>query len=641
MFFRRFALAAIFVTPVLSAVLFAQDQQQNTQLITDDQILHHLNAVITWYRNIKTQIEPSGLPTDAVYQANAESLAAQVVKYAFESAEKAAPFIPNNDEGASSSTANHDLAKFLADTQTHNAALQTQISQLNHEIASAPKRDVLALTNQRDRVQGELDLGQSMVNSLTQLTQTSNQAASNQNPSKKKTNQPTTQNGQPAANSFAASVTQLRGSVPEVFDPKMKASAQISTPQQPSASNGLLGKLRRLYDQSLTLHQIDTLMLETSQLQDLVYKMREPLRNALRQTTQQGRALSSVADNPQPGQTAPTKQDFDNLAAKFDQIAAVEVPLSQQASALAESQANLKDWRDSIASQYGSVLRSILYMVAVILGVLGVLMLVSNFWKKMIFRYITDIRRRRQFLLVRRFVIGFMIGLILMFSVINEFSSLATFAGFITAGIAVGLQTILLSVAAYFFLIGRYGIRVGDRISIAGVTGDVIDVSFVRFYLLELAGAGADLQPTGRIVAFANSVLFQATSPMFRQVPGTAYTWHEVAVSLEPTGDYELVEKNMLEVVNKTYEKYQQVLDRQHGSIEKRFELPFTPLKPVAQLQLSSTGLEAIVRYPVSLRHGAETDDEITRNLIDAIGKTEGLKTSVTGLPRIRSVIRP
>jgi small-conductance mechanosensitive channel len=59
---------------------------------------------------------------------------------------------------------------------------------------------------------------------------------------------------------------------------------------------------------------------------------------------------------------------------------------------------------------------------------------------------------------------------------VSEFSSLATFAGFITAGIAVALQAVILSVAAYFFVIGRYGINVGDRISIAGVTGDEIDI---------------------------------------------------------------------------------------------------------------------------------------------------------------------
>jgi hypothetical protein len=73
---------------------------------------------------------------------------------------------------------------------------------------------------------------------------------------------------------------------------------------------------------------------------------------------------------------------------------------------------------------------------------------------------------------------------------------------------------------------------VGDRISVAGVTGDVVDVGLVRLYLMELAGTGVDLYPTGRIVVFSNAVLFQATTPLFKQLPGAEYTWHEVAVAL-------------------------------------------------------------------------------------------------------------
>jgi hypothetical protein len=41
----------------------------------------------------------------------------------------------------------------------------------------------------------------------------------------------------------------------------------------------------------------------------------------------------------------------------------------------------------------------------------------------------------------------------------SELGSLVTFAGLITAGLAVAMQSILVSVVGYFFLIGKYGIR--------------------------------------------------------------------------------------------------------------------------------------------------------------------------------------
>ena len=609
----------------------SQDQKQKAAPLDDDQILHHLNNVITWYRHIKTQIQPVGLPTDVVYQANAERLAGEVVNSAFKSAENAAPLIPNEETQSSTPVSRQNLLKLRADTAARNTQLGAQIDQLNSKVASASRRNVKTLTDQRDELQGELDLGKSMLNALDQLTNISDQrsqAAGKGQPS------PSTANG------FQSSILQLKTSIPEVFDTKNKPASSTQAPQALNTSSGLISKLRRLYDQSISLHQIDSLVIETNQLEDFVNTMRAPLRAQMRATIDQGHALSAAADNPQPGQPAPAKQDFDALAAKFDQIAGVEVPLSQEVQALDESKANLGDWRGSISQEYGSILRDVFIRVAIIVGILGLLLLVSDLWKRMTFRYISDPRRRRQFLIMRRFVIGFLMGLVFILGFVSEFSALATFAGFITAGLAVGLQTILLSVAAYFFLIGRYGIRVGDRISIAGVTGDVVDVGIVRFYLLELAGTGIDLQPTGRIVAFSNSVLFQATSPMFRQVPGTDYTWHEIAISLNPTGNHEIVEQSMMEVIQDVYKKYQPTLDRQQSTIERRFEIPFAPLKPRSQLQLTDTGLEAVVRYPVSLRNNLEADDEITRRLIDLIAKREELKASVSGLPRIRAAIR-
>ena len=82
---------------------------------------------------------------------------------------------------------------------------------------------------------------------------------------------------------------------------------------------------------------------------------------------------------------------------------------------------------------------------------LGILALFSELWRRFIYRYVQDVRRRRQILILRRFVVYFLMGLVIILGFVSEFSSLATFAGFITAGLAVGLQTILLSVAAYFF----------------------------------------------------------------------------------------------------------------------------------------------------------------------------------------------
>ena len=75
-----------------------------------------------------------------------------------------------------------------------------------------------------------------------------------------------------------------------------------------------------------------------------------------------------------------------------------------------------------------------------------------------ILRYVRETRRRYQFLLFRRIVIWIVVGAIIAFTFATEMGSVATFAGLLTAGVAVALQNVILSVAGYFFLIGKYGI---------------------------------------------------------------------------------------------------------------------------------------------------------------------------------------
>jgi small-conductance mechanosensitive channel len=271
---------------------------------------------------------------------------------------------------------------------------------------------------------------------------------------------------------------------------------------------------------------------------------------------------------------------------------------------------------------------------------LGVILLLSEIWRRITFRYIAEPRRRRQFLVMRRVVIGFLIGIVLVLGFVSEFSSLATFAGFITAGIAVGLQAVLLSVAAYFFIIGRYGIRVGDRISIAGVTGDVVDVGLVRLYMMELAGTGLDFYPTGRIVVFSNSVLFQAGTPLFKQIPGTEYSWHEVVVMIAPDGNHKATEEKLVAAVNTVYAKYRPEIERQHANVERRVDIQIDIPRPEARLQFADTGLELLVRYPVEIRNAPDVDEEMTRKVLELIETDVALKAAVSGTPKIRSAVK-
>jgi small-conductance mechanosensitive channel len=637
---RTKAALLIFSAGLLAAIGLRTVTAQSPGGLRGDAVLDHLNAVVDWYRHAMTRVQTVGLPSDAMYQFNAESMAAEVAKLAFQSAQAEAALIPaaTPPSGNNASSSQQNLAKLQSDVNARISALEAQISTLNQQISGARKAQLQDLMAQKERAQGELDLNKAMQQTFEQMSQFMST------------------NGTSGSGGLEGSINELQRSVPELATAGSKTEVKPpSTPVAMPASTGLIGEVVQLYEQLNSMHQISLMMADTAHVKDVASRLRSPLQATLRATIQQGQQLASQSASAPPaaqaqpspaqpdhgqGQPDQERRQFDVLTTRFKQIAGAAVPLREEIILLDESSSNYLEWRRSVAHESNRILGNIVLRVVGIAFAIGIILLLSEIWRRITFRYIQDVRRRRQFLLLRRIVIGFCMGIVLILGFVSEFSSLATFAGFITAGLAVGLQTILLSVAAYFFLVGRWGIRVGDRISVAGVTGDVVDVGLVRLYLMELAGTGVDLYPTGRIVVFSNAVLFQAATPLFKQLPGSEYTWHEVAVGLNPGGKYDLVEKQLMEAVHSVHSTYGEELQRQLGTTERRIDIQMKVPQPHGQLQYTDTGLEYVVRYPVGLDQVSEADEKITRKLLALLEQQPDLQASVSGFPKIRAAVK-
>jgi small-conductance mechanosensitive channel len=594
--------------------------------------LHHLNQIISWYRHSTTGIQTVGLPSDAIYQDNTQALVAQAVRLAFQSAKAEAALIASQQKSgganqlSSETTQQQNLAQMLAKTSSQIDQLQSQIETLSAQMANAPVSRRGKLISQRDALQGQLELQKALLDAIQKMASF------------------VESNGE-IAGGLEGSINQLARSIPEVLGSSAGSEKKVATttaPAKPSLANsgGLISEAMTLYDYMSAMHQLDGVVEETDRARAVADQLRTPLRDAMRATIQQSQKLSSQPPSGDPQQLQAERQNFQDLTERFKQLSDALLPLSQEVVVLNDAKTNFEEWHNSISRESKYVLRSVLVRVCSILLALGVILFLSEIWRRITFRYIGDPRRRRQFLVMRRVVIGFLIVIVLTLGFVSEFSSLATFAGFITAGIAVGLQAVLLSVAAYFFIIGRYGIRVGDRISVAGITGDVVDIGLVRLYLMELGGSGLDFYPTGRIVVFSNSVLFQTGTPLFKQIPGTEYAWHEVVVMIAPDGNHKAAQEKLVAAVNAVYSHYKEEIERQHANIERRVDIQVAAPRPEARLQFADAGLELLVRYPVEIRKAPDIDEEMTRKVLELIETDAALKASVAGVPKIRSAVK-
>jgi small-conductance mechanosensitive channel len=658
---RKLVTAALLAATLLSVAARAGDGNSRSD------VLGHLSAVITWYRDSTTKGPSVEIPSDAIFQDNIQALAAETVRLAFQSARaeatRASDSNPTPDDASAEETSSApNYAQMQTQITQRITDSQNKIEALSKQIPTAPRKTRDNLTAERDALEGSLSLDKAMLDAVGKMATFVETTSENKS-------------------GFQGSINEMARSVPEFMEvtaPPASAGkektaqakeapvAANSAPEKVSA--GLIGQVVVLYSEFNNVRNINRLLAETDRVRQAATDLRAPLRDSMRATAQRGQQLSAqaaqnVASNAPPppkpavapkSAAAPnsspntaaapapesTTKEYADLTRQFNHLSAVLLPLSQELVVLEQSRINLNEWKRAITAQSKRNLVSVLTRVGGIALALAIVLILSDIWRRLTFRYIKDARRRRQFLVLRRFVVGFLIGVVLVLGFVSEFSSLATYAGFVTAGIAVGLQTLLLSVAAYFFVIGRYGIRVGDRISVAGVTGDVVDVGLVRFYLMELAGTGVDLFPTGRIAAFSNSVLFQASTPLFKQIPGTEYAWHEIAATLTPAGDHKLVQDKLMAAVSTVHAKYGEAMQPQYGSADDRMEIFLKEPVPEAKLQFVDAGLELIVRYPVDLRRASEMDDQVARALLDAMHNDPAVTAGITGTPRIRAAVK-
>jgi small-conductance mechanosensitive channel len=610
------------------ALPFAVSPGAAQATIHTGRLIEFLNQTIALYRETAIQAQSATDPEDQVLLYDNGQIANQVVAFAFDfaraqanamSAQPASATAANAGPGTPQSAA---LRQMLGNLDKLVASTKAEADSDSRELASATGAKRAKLESTVSELQGELALDTARRDAVRSMAEfASNSGTSGLSSSDLKSEIEALAASVPAASSNGVSARQAR-------------SAQA--PPAPAAASpeltGIWDLSADLFALSSKIRTIDTIAGQTKALLKTSDDLRSPFIAQMRDLSSQGDHLAAQADTANPAQLAEEKQQLDALAAQFKQVSAAVIPLSKQRVLLLVYQKNLENWRGSVQARYRSELRSL----GIRLGLLGLVIVIlvglSELWRRLVYRYVREPRRRYQFLLLRRLALWIVIGLMIAFMLAGRLSSFVTFAGLLTAGVAVALQNVIVAVVGYFFLIGKFGIRVGDRVEVSGISGEVIDIGLVRFHLMEL-GAGAT--PTGRVVAFSNSVVFQPTAGLFKRIPGASFAWHQVTLTVPRETDLGSLKKNLLGAVEVALHDYRGEIERLYGEMEKRGIL-FSEyeLQPQLDLHLTAAGVEATIRYPVDLGHATDIDARVSHELLTALEHDSKLQTA--GGPEIR-----
>src|SRR5215469_9587436 len=529
------------------------------------EIIQFLSQAIEWHRQTAVQQQLAKEPADLTFFQESRRAADQVVQLAFEYARAQAqseakqPASKPQGSQPASSSGYQRMVQLVQQTEQQVNDTQSELDQTKSKLASATVSERKLLASQVAELESEIGLLQARRDALQSMVEFVNSSSS----------------GWKGAG-LRAQIEELARSVPAYLSQPEGTAAQPSTAQTSSANlaprapepTGIWGLSTDLLHLMGKVHTLNAEISAAGSLSALAAGLRKPTVDYLRNLVHQGDQLFAAADTAGAAQLTEQKQALDALTTEFKQTSSQMLPLNKMSILLEMYQRNLSNWKQSVRERQRDDLRQLSLDLGILILLIAAIFGVGEIWRRTTFRYIRDSRRRYQFLLLRRVVMWVSVGLILVLAFASQLGSAVTFAGLITAGVAVALQNVIVSVVAYFFLIGKYGIRVGDRVQIAGVNGEVVDIGLVRIHVMELSGAG-DSQPTGRIVGFSNSIVFQPTAGVFKQIPGTNFIWHELKLTLAPESDYPEAKERITKAVDAALEEYRESLESQRLGLAK------------------------------------------------------------------------
>jgi small-conductance mechanosensitive channel len=620
------AISALTVVLGLSLLFPAVAQEPPT--ITPKDVLSHLARTVDWYQHLMAIDEGSATVDNFLPRDNAREFAKRALQSSFDFARAQAAVLSTaaDADNNSNTAATSSLQQSLNKASTRITHLEERLQNLDSRIAHASGSQRDALVDERTAIAADLALAKQIETAIKTMTSFST---------------PKSRGKQ----GLLEKISMLQAANPINEAPANKGQTQTArAPADVSTFHPETAGIVVLASEALSLNsarkRIDLARDETNQLLESVDTLRAPLRTSIRAIVAQSDTISNSEDTAvQPSEWLNTSKQISDISGRFKQLSAVLIPLGETALSLQSVRAALDEWRKELDGEFASTARYLAIRVGVLLGGVLFILLASAIWQRAIFRYVVEPRRRRQLLLIKRVVVGFLLAALLVLGFLSSLGSVATLLGFVTAGLALALQNVILSAVAYFFLIGRYGLRVGDRVTVQGVTGQVIEVGLIRLFLMELVGSGTELHPTGRLAVFANSVIFQPSAIM-KQAPGMDYTWHAVTLTVEDSTDYQQTRTRLTQAVASVYEDYRLAIDQQHKTFEETTHVPASAPNPVSQAQFSEKGLEITIRYPVSLNEQpGHIDERMVDRVIAEADKEPKLKFIAGGSPKISQVI--
>jgi small-conductance mechanosensitive channel len=203
------------------------------------------------------------------------------------------------------------------------------------------------------------------------------------------------------------------------------------------------------------------------------------------------------------------------------------------------------------------------------------------------------------------------------------FEAISTYLGLLSAGLAIALQSPLVNLAGWAFILWRQPFKVGERIQIGSDRGDVIDQRIFMFSLMEIGNWVDADQSTGRVIHIPNGKIFTEVLANYSQ--GFQYIWNEIPVLVTFESDWRKAKQLLDEIAQRHGTSLSESASRKLREAAKKFMIFYNKLTPVVYTTVKDCGVMLTIRYLCDPRQRRGSEQAIWEDILDSFAAHEDI----------------
>ena len=243
--------------------------------------------------------------------------------------------------------------------------------------------------------------------------------------------------------------------------------------------------------------------------------------------------------------------------------------------------------------------------------------IVAKLIKKTINKLVSNNSTRYSF---KKFVnfFGYLVfGIAVMIIFNYDVSSVTLALGVTGAGIAFALQEVIMSIAGFLAVLFGDLYKVGDRVQLGGIKGDIIDVGVLRTTVMEIGDwVNGDLY-NGKMVRIANSFIFK--EPVYNYSGNFPFLWDEIEVKLKHTSDIQYANGVFYEILHEELGDFTSESKAAWSKLTKELYIEKAQIEPMISLTWDENWITFTLRYIVDFKKRRGTKNVLFTKILAAI----------------------